>query len=776
MQTAAENCKICESPLLSGVETAACPHCRNVSHWSCLESVGYACPSCGEIWNEAAAPSAETAADFPLRLEGELRPPRTSWLYRLSLALVSLAMVFLLSFYLGLIALFVYGLGYYAIHFEFIFPGLTDSYHGLIGLMLLCALYFGPIIIGLLLAFFLVKPLFAPKPDKSEIFSLNHADAPQLFALVGWICRSLNAPIPSRIDVDCGVNAGAGFRNGWRSIFTNDVILVIGLPLVGGMNINQFAGIITHEYGHFSQGSGMRAAYVIREINAWFYRVVRERDKWDVALERASEQEDQNIFLVAIWYLARLAVWSTRRVLWALMLGGHALSCFMSRQMEFDADRYQLRMTGSESFAGIMQRFRQLNLGSAAAIRQIREKWKKEQKLFDQIPDFIVSRANEIPAEAQEKFHAALARRKTRVFDMHPSDAERIERARAAREPGIFHDASPAATLFADFPELSRRLTLNYYQSVLGSRINAACLVSTDEARAQLEHDCAPDWQNIRRFFLGIAAELRPPVIAAEKTIIVRQHETLQADLQLSRRQMEIKLPRARLALAEYIHAETRRQLAAQASQLLQAGFQFDPSEFGLADDDLAQVQATAQATLHARGAELRAYQALGAARLSGIVQLLSAPQMAERIPNAAKRQAEAREIIWVLSRLGELLEPLQELRTDSAMLELLLRYGREQPAAENVAAALENLSTGIQERVNLLQEQTAQIRYPYPHAMGEIMVSEYARNKDYHANPFELAAREGKSHAEKLLDLYARLLGNLILICEFVENSGTSA
>ncbi len=107
-------------------------------------------------------------------------------------------------------------------------------------------------------------------------------------------------------------------------------------------------------------------------------------------------------------------------------------------------------------------------------------------------------------------------------------------------------------------------------------------------------------------------------------------------------------------------------------------------------------------------------------------------------------------------------------------MLEILLVYRRSQPAAENAAAALENLAMEIQERVNAIQEQTSQIRYPFEHETGHVMISEFVRNKEYHADPYELLLREGKSHSEKLLEIYNRLLGNLVVICERVESQLT--
>jgi hypothetical protein len=153
-------------------------------------------------------------------------------------------------------------------------------------------------------------------------------------------------------------------------------------------------------------------------------------------------------------------------------------------------------------------------------------------------------------------------------------------------------------------------------------------------------------------------------------------------------------------------------------------------------------------------------------------VQMLRLPSVATLIPNATKFQDEAREMIWVLSRLENSFAPLLELRRDCDTLKILLQYRRDQLVADNVTPVLESLCTGIQERVNVLQEQTAQMRYPFHHATEEVMVNAYARNKEYHADQFELTLREGRSHVEKLFDLYCRLLGNLVVICETVERA----
>jgi len=50
------------------------------------------------------------------------------------------------------------------------------------------------------------------------------------------------------------------------------------------------------------------------------------------------------------------------------MYAGHAVSCFLLRQMEFDADRYEARgVSGSETFAQTCRLLPQLSVASDGA-------------------------------------------------------------------------------------------------------------------------------------------------------------------------------------------------------------------------------------------------------------------------------------------------------------------------------------------------------------------------------------------------------------------------
>ena len=75
-------------------------------------------------------------------------------------------------------------------------------------------------------------------------------------------------------------------------------MLTIGLPLVAGLSAREFGGVLAHEFGHFAQGGGMRLTAVVRGVNAWFGRVVYERDEWDETLERWSSRTDWRVRIV----------------------------------------------------------------------------------------------------------------------------------------------------------------------------------------------------------------------------------------------------------------------------------------------------------------------------------------------------------------------------------------------------------------------------------------------------------------------------------------------
>jgi Zn-dependent protease with chaperone function len=398
---------------------------------------------------------------------GEVAPVRTTLPYRIGIALLAGLVVVLPILYLGVIA----GVGYLLfLHATQNLATIARSH----SVWAIIFAYGGPIIAGGILLFFLCKPLFARRSRYVPVRRLEFGEEPLLFALVTRVANALGAPEPKSIDLDCQANASASFGR----FFGGDLTLTLGLPLVASLTVQELAGVIAHELGHFAQGTAMRLNYLVRSINRWFERAVYERDDWDASLAGACESNDR---LVLIFWLAALAVWLTRRVLWVFMVLSHGLSCFLMRQMEYDADRRLVRLAGSDSFAEMSRKIMLLSAVSDAAFQIVSIGWYSRGRVPDDVNAYQVALAAHIPADAARQIEAAIRKSGTGLFDTHPSHKDRLASARRENAPGVFHLDGLAAALFGDFDRTSRTVTFDFYRQALGKRVKRDALIPVAE-------------------------------------------------------------------------------------------------------------------------------------------------------------------------------------------------------------------------------------------------------------------------------------------------------
>ncbi len=329
--------------------------------------------------------------------------------------------------------------------------------------------YATPILAGVTVLFFMVKPVFARRGTHAAPYCVTRESEPALYAFVERIARIVGAPLPRQIRLDCDVNASAGFRRGFLSMFGNDLVLTLGMPLVAALSMRELAGVIAHEFGHFTQGAGMRLSYVIRRINGWFARVVFERDAWDEWLDTCAEDADFRIQIVVGF--ARFCVWLSRLVLRGLMMIGHGISCFTQRQMEYDADAYETRLAGSAAFESTAQKLALLGVATRESYRELSKAFNRGNPLPDNIPAFIFKHAAGLPEPTRERVLGQMGMTRTGIFDTHPADADRIRAARRAAEPGVFAVDGPATDLFQHFEAPARFVTQIHYTDEMELRV-----------------------------------------------------------------------------------------------------------------------------------------------------------------------------------------------------------------------------------------------------------------------------------------------------------------
>lgn len=384
--------------------------------------------------------------------------------YHAGLALVAIATVVLPIIYLALTALAGYGVYYFATH-DFLeiweWPLGHTKYALLAKVLCSCT----PLLVGGCIAVFMVKPIFARPKNRMDPIALNPAVEPRVYQMVQDICATVGAPAPRRIQLDCDLNASASFERGWHGMNANKLILTLGMPLIAGLTQREMAGVIAHEFGHFRQGIGMRFSYMIRSVNGWFVRVIYERDAWDATVEGFSATDEK--WIAFMGWCMRMGIAISRGVLWCLMMLGHAISSLLLRQMEYDADRCEIRVAGSAAFETTT-----LKLGLLADVmtdinREMLKIWRKQFQLPDNLPVLVEHRVTHLPPEKREKIAGGIGLSKTGLLDTHPCAADRISQARKLAETGYDISDEPARDLFENFDIVSRLVTLAHYEDNL---------------------------------------------------------------------------------------------------------------------------------------------------------------------------------------------------------------------------------------------------------------------------------------------------------------------
>lgn len=334
-----------------------------------------------------------------------------------------------------------------------------------------------PVALGVA-AFFLFKPFLLRYPKPKPVLALQREEEPRLFAFVEGLADAMGAPRPSAIEVDLEVNASASLRSGWRSLFSRDLTLRLGLPLVAGLPLDRMAGIIAHEYGHFTQAWAMRLTFLMWKQLHWFARVVHERDAWDARLEGWREAAGWRT--VWIVWVAMGAVWLGRTVLRGMLWAGQFASASLSRQMEYHADSYEVKLVGRRGFA---ENFKDLDRMGCSAEQAwgMLDRHYQRGTLTANIPRLIAMRREALGSETLRELEVMTLTRERDALATHPTPAERIAAAGWAPEQGLYVCARPAGVLFRDFEALCERAGQYHLDEIAELGVETARRVPVEE-------------------------------------------------------------------------------------------------------------------------------------------------------------------------------------------------------------------------------------------------------------------------------------------------------
>jgi len=707
--------------------------------------------------------------------------------YQAGLLVVALAMIMLPLIYLGIIGSAACLLFWHATQ------NLALSHKNSFRLFLF--LYVTPLIVGGLLIFFMIKPLFARLAARQQPYEIDRKSEPLLFAFVEKICTTIGAPMPVKICLDNLVNASASLDGGiMGAVLKRDLVLTIGLPLAAGLDLNGFAGVLAHEFGHFSQSSGMRLTYIIRSINHWFARVVFEEDEWDLRLRRWSKDWDIRIGIVL--YIARFFIWLTRKILFLLMRAGNAVSSYMLRQMEFDADRYEAALVGPAVFEATSHRLATLDLSHSWAFGDLSQSW-EEGRLPDDLTGLVLSNLRLMKTETKNKLVQDTLARKTGPFDTHPATSERIGAARAITLPPLFswpdnratftgqHPAGkeddsatipPASALFGNFADLSKKVTIAYYRSVLGVVPEKKQLVDVSSlVRAQEKEQRY--FEALDRYFLGKYVPWHPLGVsrAGDPDSRADEADTLLERLRSLRDDILRNDAEHAQVLTSYNGLRERMVLAAQARSLIEAGFRVNPKEFSIPGAKIEAVE-TAE-TRHAEreaaiAREMEQTASRYRERLAIGLRLLHMPGVAAKAGNGETSPLEFRRYWDALRALEHECRQLQKLNLCTEQLAIL---AHQLPQYDDDEKLLGNLRLKMEEvhgHLDTLTRSIANVPYPFEHSVREMKLDAFIVGDMPEKNDLYAILDTAEKTVQSTLKLRSRLAAHLANAAEGAEKA----
>ncbi len=689
-------------------------------------------------------------------LSQQIQPVVPTSGYRLGVACVALVLMLLPAMIVGLAGMLAVGLWF------------SLASGNLLGMLFCGTLLF-------LLAFFgisLLKPMFARSGDYHPPIELKREHEPVLFAFVERLCDVVGAPMPVVIQVDTDVNASASYRGLFGMLFGNELVLSIGLPLVAGLPLRQVTGVIAHELGHFTQGSAMRLSNLVRRISVWFQIAAFSRDSWD---DRLAAMAHTGGAMSLIARAMQFGVFVSRYGLYFLCKFIHMLSCRLTREMEFGADLYEMRVVGKETFCRTSMNLHALGHGFAEAQQDLMQSW-RDHRLSDDLAAMVVAKVNQMRADPKTaaKVKQSVMEEKTEWFMTHPSTPERIAAAQRENAPGVFHVDAPSTVLFHDFPGLCKMVTLHFYHEVIGPEVTPKNLVATEtivgEQRALDEA-----FETLNRYFQGKVLGTHELFLPKEKLYTPQNPKQTAKSLGHFRQRMVDHLMETVQKSRRYEVADERVHELRMLQIILNAGFLFNPAEYRLPEPTPFAVQnALTQAERERQHSRQMFQESLKDAqnRLVAALQLLHVPQVAQRIPKAAEIQARCRTLLTTQVALEEVWPMVTDLTEVGRALAILLDIVQSTEVDYQLYQQVMAVKSDTLQRIQWIRGQLATKPYPFDHARGKVSIADYA----LHNVPLEDELGQVLDAAielpDNLYNLYYRMIAHLASMAESVETA----
>lgn len=411
---------------------------------------------------------------------------------------------------------------------------------------------------------FMLRPLLPNPRRKGVALQITPASQPGIYELVDELCWHLKLDPVDEIWLDTTVSIRTSVKDGVIGVSSGQMILSIGLPVVSVTSAREFAALLVQELAMNAGGIGTTFSHLVRELNAWFYRALLERDPWELDLRQPKDKETrlQRMVRKVTW------LWMTvAKVLFALFfVVARLVNATALMRLQSAADAAARNLIGREAWSVLESKMSLLNKAWDTSALEIRRGMTQTR-----LPENLSLLLARHVARAARDLNAA-----------QPASTQR-EKPKGAEIIADLPADAPAATRFRNFVDLSRQVTFFYYQHELGLSLHDHRLVAEEEVLHQNRRE-DESLVVIRRYFSGLAHPERAMCGLGGTHAVCPGRPQLEDEILRVREEMKEWGSRLKLALKEWNLAWQRRRDLEAAATLSLAGFSVSRIQFGTED------------------------------------------------------------------------------------------------------------------------------------------------------------------------------------------------
>ncbi|HET7528218.1 MAG TPA: M48 family metalloprotease, partial [Burkholderiaceae bacterium] len=283
-----------------------------------------------------------------------------------------------------------------------------------------------------------VQALFVriPAPQGREI---ERHEAPELFKALDDMRRRLRGPRFHHVLINGDMNAAVLQRPAFGLFGWPRNYLILGLPLLEGMQPEEALAVVAHEYGHLAGSHGRFAGYIYRLRNSWG-TIQQMAAAWQGWAGRA---------------LGRLVAWYAPYF--------NAYTFVLARANEYEADAAAADLVGAQAAARALKRFHIANGQHDGFISTTFEAMRDQSAPPRDLAQQWAARATQAPQREQALQWLQQALDRTpKAMDTHPTLRLRLQALlphdvqAATAAPDALHGASAAEAWFGTLADRLR--------------------------------------------------------------------------------------------------------------------------------------------------------------------------------------------------------------------------------------------------------------------------------------------------------------------------------